>query len=160
MCTLTTFSLKWLSETQKRQFIQKNLCSKYYCLEKNLSLCSCSTQLRCNRTLMKDFKLCSCLWQQSSVQPVRVRLSLGLAGSVAEEDTGGQRKPSLSEAGLPEGDPHPGRGHPRLHMWRWASHGSYPAKCCKGSHKKKKKSPYSGFYAGLLAASSNSGINL
>lgn len=56
------------------------------------------------------------LSQQSSVQPICVRLSLGLAGSVAEEDAGGQRKPSLSEASLPEGDPHPGRGHPRLHM--------------------------------------------
>ena len=84
----------------------------------------CSTL---NRTVMNVDKLWFCLWQQPSVQPICVRLSPGLAGSVAEEDASGQRKPSLSEARLPEGDPHPGRGHPRLHMWRWASHGSYSA---------------------------------
>lgn len=83
-----------------------------------------------------NFKLSVCLSQQSSVQPIRVRLSLGLAGPVAEEDAGGQWKPSLSEASLSEGDPHPGRGHPRLHLWRWASQGSYSAKSCKGNRKK------------------------
>lgn len=93
-------------------------------------------QPRFSRTLMKDLKWCFCLWQQSSVQPICVRLSPGLAGSLAEEDAGGQWEPSLSEASLPEGDPHPGRGHPRLHMWRWASDGSFSAKCCKSSRKK------------------------
>lgn len=48
-------------------------------------------------------------------------LSLGLAGSVAKEDQGGQWKPTLSEASLPEGDPHPGRGYSGLYMWWWAS---------------------------------------
>lgn len=52
-------------------------------------------------------------------------LSLGLAGSVAKKDQGGQWKPSLPEAGLPEGDPHPGRGHSGLYMWRWVLTGSF-----------------------------------
>lgn len=133
-CILTRFCLKWVRETQKWQLIQKSLFIITWSWKKSQSVFMFHSTVR--RTLMKDLKLCFCLWQQSSVQPVRVRLSLGLAGSVAEEDAGGQWKPSLSEASLPEGDPHPGRGHPRLHMWWWASHGSYPAKRCKGSHKK------------------------
>lgn len=54
--------------------------------------------------------------QKPPVQPLQLQLPPGLARQVAEEEAGRQREPPVPEAILPQGDSHPGRGHPGLYL--------------------------------------------
>lgn len=54
--------------------------------------------------------------QKPPVQPLQLQLPPGLARQVVEEAADRQREPPVPEAILPQGDSHPGRGHPGLHL--------------------------------------------
>lgn len=54
--------------------------------------------------------------QKPPVQPLQLQLPPGLAWQVAEEEADRKREPPVPKAFLPQGDPHPGCGHPGLHL--------------------------------------------
>ena len=54
--------------------------------------------------------------QKPPVQPLQLQLPPGLAGQVAEEEADRKREPPVPKAFLPQGDTHPGCGHPGLHL--------------------------------------------
>lgn len=56
--------------------------------------------------------------QKPPVQPLQLQLPPGLAWQVAEEEADRQWEPPVPETILPQGDPHPGRGHPGLYLRR------------------------------------------
>lgn len=54
--------------------------------------------------------------QKPPVQPLQLQLPPGLARQVVEEEANRKWEPPVPEALLPQGDSHPGRGHPGLHL--------------------------------------------
>lgn len=54
--------------------------------------------------------------QKPPVQPFQLQLPPGLAWQMVEEAAGREREPPVPKAILPQGDPHPGCGHPGLYL--------------------------------------------